>query len=275
MYPPAHLVPPNQAPPVSAEPPSLMFYDATHHTGVRRADFGAYLPSPDNVHAVMSGNASRPGVLAVILALDPSPPVLITGYNPAWSPDGQQLLYARQMADNFGLHVYDLVSGTDHALLVAADPAASQLLAGRAIINAVPTWSPTGDWLAVLADSMGTGQYERWVALIRPDGSRLRILPPGSPGDAPTAVAFSADGRLLAVDVRGDNPAQAVAIYSVEDGSLLHLVPGVASAGWSPTGHMLAITGSEGVGVLREPGDPDAASQPLGAPGCSGVVWKP
>jgi hypothetical protein len=282
VYPPTYatllLDPGTQLPQTSFDPLGLTFFDSSDRTRTGIMDSESYLPSPDHTHAVITRHSrGANNGLAVIPALDTSSPPVIDGNDPAWSPDSQQLVFTRSGADGFVLHRLDLATGTDHPLQLTADPGGRPLPTGT-VINYVypnPGWSPTGDWLAFTVWSTLGSQNETWVGLIRPDGTGLRVLPSASAGAGPTTAAFSADGRYLAVELRGSDTPQGVAIYSVVDGSLLRFISGIALAGWSPSGHILAVTNSEGVSLLNEPGDAHALPQPFGPPGCTGVSWRP
>jgi hypothetical protein len=277
------VYPPTQAslrfdpsPQASFDSLGLTFFDSFDRWRTGIADFDSYLPSPDHTRAVITSH-SRGGnaVLAVIPALDTSTPPVIDGNDPAWSPDSQQLVFTRSGAEGFVLHRLDLATGTDRTLQLTADPGGRSLPVGTSIDYVFPTWSPTGDWLALMVASSLGGQYEWWVGLIRPDGTGLRVLPSASAGAGPTKVAFSADGRYLAVELQVSNASQGIAVYPVAEGSLLRVLPDAALAGWSPSGHILAVTNSEGVSLLREPVDPGAAPETFGPTGCNGVAWRP
>jgi hypothetical protein len=282
VYPPAHatvqLDPGTQLPQISVTSPDLTFFDSSNRQNTRVAGFQSYLPSPDHTRAIITSNSRFPtDVLAIIPALDSSSQLFMPGDGPVWSPNSQQFVFALWDGPNFSLHRYDLATKTDATLPMTADGGGRALPIGTNIqyVYPYPAWSPNGDWLALAVASSTTDQYNRWVGLIRPDGSGLRILPSATVNAAPSSAVFSADSRYLAVQLQGDESTQGTAIYSVPDGTQLRFIPGLNLAGWSPTGHILALTGPGGVNLLNAPDDAHAAPQPIGAPGCSGVAWRP
>jgi hypothetical protein len=109
-----------------------------------------------------------------------------------------------------------------------------------------------------------------WVGIMAPDGTGLQVLPATRPAAAPSAPSFSADGRYLAVGLYDGGGPSGVALYSAA-GGLLGWYPRLRSAGWSPSGHILALAGLDGISLLR---DPALAPDPFGPPGCDGVAWR-
>jgi type II secretory pathway pseudopilin PulG len=282
VYPPTHATlqidPGTQLPQVSIASLGLFFFDSSDRQSTFIAGFQSYVASPDHTRAVITSNSRFPTtMLAVIPALDASSQLLMQGDEAAWSPDGQQLMFTRSDGTNISLHHLDLATSTDRTLQLTADPGGRLLPTGTTLyyVYPTPTWSSTGDWLALTVMTSFGNQYETWAGLIRPDGTGLRILPSASVGAAPSSAVFSADSRYLAVELQGDESSKGTAIYSVPDGALLRFIPRMNLAGWSPSGHILALAGPEGVSLLLEPGDLHASPQPFGAPGCSGVAWRP
>jgi len=105
----------------------------------------------------------------------------------SWSPDGRQVVFARQSARHRNdLYVADLVTGGERRLTYSED-------------NDLPAWSPRGD--EIVFERAHNLRYDADVELwsIRPDGSGLRDLTPFKGGN--TNPVWSPDGRTIAFEV--------------------------------------------------------------------------
>lgn len=79
--------------------------------------------------------------------------------DPAWSPDGRQILYTRYVGVSLTprLEIFDLETG-EHRPLLPEDVHNQHTGA----------WSPNGEWIAL--------SYDDAIAVVRPDGSDLQVL---------------------------------------------------------------------------------------------------
>jgi Tol biopolymer transport system component len=111
----------------------------------------------------------------------------------SWSPDGRQIVFARQSRRiRNDLYIADVATGVERRLTYGAD-------------NDVAAWSPRGDVIVFERgrDLAHDSEVDLWS--IRPDGSHLRDLTPFKGGD--TNPVWSPDGRTIVfqVDSRRQN----------------------------------------------------------------------
>ncbi len=102
--------------------------------------------------------------------------------SPSFSPDGKRLVFCSSRAGNPHIYLMDVFSRK------------ADRITFQGTYNTEPVFSPKGDLVAFTYLSKPDGRYH--IALIRPDGSGMRVLQGTGKGDeSPT---FSPDGRLVA-----------------------------------------------------------------------------
>lgn len=156
---------------------------------------------------------------------------------PAFSPDGRQVAYSAQAADeNFHVFVRPAAAGPPRQLTSAA---ASDI---------APVWSPDGSTLAFLRVEEG-----RAAAILIPAAGgaerKLAEFDAASSDDSTPvpSVAWTKDGKSLAVAVGGDKQPPAIALLSLANGALRRIThppdgsQGDSNPAISPDGQTLAF----------------------------------
>jgi TolB protein len=150
---------------------------------------------------------------------------------PAWSPNGDRLVFHRFPGDGSGADLWTVrVNGTGERNLTRSP----------GIVDRYGAWSPDGREIVFMRDDSG---LENDIATIRPDGSHLRALT-----DTPTdeeAPDWSPDGTRIAFHWNGAPPGEDYHIYVMRrDGgsppTRLTTTQGFNPA-WSPDGRKIAF----------------------------------
>jgi hypothetical protein len=243
--------------------------------------YAAVVPTDQDVLASPDGQwwattATPPGEeQTLFVAPSPGPDFhyrlqAVHGNNPAWSADSRYLAFALNDPNSASLVIFD-VAAQDKRTIFTTDQPGAPHSGPHSELQAA--WSPLGDRLGLTAFSFTGNTFVGWAATLAPDGSAFNLLPMARADLAPVSLAYSADGKFLAMDMLNTGRLRGVAVYSA-DGTLRRWLLGDRVAGWSPTGHVLALATPGGVALLREPGAAEAALQPLGPAGCDGVAWR-
>src|SRR5574341_5989 len=130
-----------------------------------------------------------------------------SGWDPTWSPDGRQILFASDMNGSNQLYVVNLAGIAVHKITDL--PA----LRGRS------DWSPNGQSIVTYSGE----PWHREVYIMDADGSNLRQLTPS--GGNSQGPAFSPDGKWVAFTAYFDHPddINGCEIYTIRaDGTDLH-----------------------------------------------------
>jgi TolB protein len=165
---------------------------------------------------------------------------------PAWSPDGRQLVFVRGHAgERRDLYVIDFDAGGAARLVLAGKDAAPGHVGA-------PAWSPDGAWIVFSADRSegeGTGLWR-----VAPDGTGLQRLT--RPGRSAAWVrderaAFAPDGKTVVFasnrDARSEDDAADLDLYALDlaSGKVTRLThdPGIADdPTYSPDGKRIYFT---------------------------------
>lgn len=125
----------------------------------------------------------------------------------AWSPDGKSIAFNADYQGNeqYQIHVLDIPTGTDTRL--SADDTRQYELA------AAP-FDPTGRYVAAAGNDRDP-MVQDVIVFDLHDGSERRF--PSQPGAPALPVAFSPDGRWLAIEIQRANIDISIALVDLED----------------------------------------------------------
>jgi len=165
-------------------------------------------PSPDGNRLIFTRIDSKGAVRLWMISLSGGAPVQVTNEDvgseqgPAFSPDGSRIAYLR------------INSGKSQLMTVKTSGNATPLVLKDDVLNALPAWSPAGDWI--------TYYDEKGWNLISPDGKSTRFL---GKIDA-SYLTFSSDGKLLygIQDGDTDSDRDQVTLFSLDPVTLKQTV---------------------------------------------------
>lgn len=185
-----------------------------------------------------------------------------------WSPDSRSLA----LVNDKGLWTASLARSRAH-LIVRRNQTHAH---GRRDCLIQPSWSPTGTYIAFVANH----RSRDWLYIVRPDGTGLRSITmvrtrigpgvftcPPQPLYASRLFSWAPDGQSLVVT----DPSQGI-LYklNVKTGARRRLARG-SSAAWAPRGQRILFSGARGVFVIRS----DGSGRRLLVARGGNPVWSP
>jgi Tol biopolymer transport system component len=205
---------------VTKEPRWTYFMEVQWRNG--RISYAARLDTSDFEIAMMNGDGTGAHVLTHNTVRDE---------DPAWSPDGRELVFSRTTTPTAGLRLMNADGSHER-----------ELVHSGTLVDLAPAWSPDGSTIAFV-ESQSRFQYgELW--LIRRDGGGRRRLSSVVP--SPKGVSWSPDGRSLVV--AGKRGVADIDLFVVDVQSDVSRPLGpelsyVAAPVWSPDGSRILFAG--------------------------------
>jgi Tol biopolymer transport system component len=179
--------------------------------------------------------------------------------DPAWSPDGQQLVFAAARGSDQQIYLMSM-DGTESRVLTSGEASKFR-----------PQWSPDGTWIAYAAYG---NRYPQLYALNLSDNQTYNLSK-----DTETAFVFdwSPDGRIAFAGANGVN----MYIAQPDGSDLIRAKAGeniaqvyYFSPRWSPDGQQIAFTARVSDRLYIRIGEADGQRQRTLAPG-NVPVWSP
>ena len=145
-----------------------------------------------------------------------------------WSPDGRRIAYLSTVGDRNSIWIMDAEGEIPEALT-----------SGETFKDEQPAWSPTGEWIAVVSQRIGSKPWEIWLVDPGDGENRRQVTRNAMVNQAPS---WSPDGKRL-VYARGFEEAEDICIINWDGtGERCARTPWKENyPSWSPDGEWIAF----------------------------------
>jgi dipeptidyl aminopeptidase/acylaminoacyl peptidase len=205
------------------------------------------------------------------VTLNPNPAGAYDDVDPAWSPDGRRIAFARGVpGGNYDIYVMN--ANGSGVTRITSSPRADRY----------PAWSPSGALIAYRGYAKPTPPGGSQIFVVHPDGSGATALPKTFGGDQPS---WAPDSRRIAFTSTTASPGPVIEVTDIVTHATAAITGGPTASdrypAWAPDGSSIAFRrldpsgqGREVWAVAPSGGAPTNLSTVLGAPARS-ASWSP
>ena len=200
-------------------------HQAAYNAGIAWSADGVYIAEAD-------GSGARRVV----------PEVADQHFGPAWSPDGDELVFSGRNSDSVDVYLVAAATGERRVLSLRGRWVSPRR--GRVFSYLLePTWAPDGRHIA-FSDSWTPVSSKIRIASL--ETGRLRSLTSPRRGSSDSSPAWSQNGRTIALVRQRPGASPAIMLVGADGRGLRRLTSGAAPS-WSPDGRRLVVAWGDAI----------------------------